>query len=389
MYTVKRPVKRPAFFIFIVASLVLAACGTAVANSNWPGLTAKDNRVYVAYGQQVLAVDIIEQEEVWAYPAEVAAQPLYFSAPSVEGDDVVFGDYGQSGGFISASVTVGIYSRQNTDAGVPPENWTNMTDATDRIIAPPLQVGETVFVGTADNKMLAFKADSGRPIWGEPFEAGHAIWGQPTYDDGVLFVPSMDGALTALDADSGETIWAQLFEGAVAAKPINGQGVVYISSYDKHVHALDKGSGEIVWSAPAEDAVWGGPALSDGIIYFIDLSGHLFAVDAETGSELWTVDTGRLTQATPVIEDGVIYLATVGNVGTKGDEWLGSLIAISAEDGSEIWSESTPVPLYSTPVIVQNTIVVALQSEEALLLVYDLEDGSILWRFVPEAGAEE
>ncbi len=72
----------------------------------------------------------------------------FYAAPSIEGDRVVFGDYGAAGGFFSPSVTVSIYAVENTDSGgTPPELWVDGEKADDKIVAPPLQVGDALYIG--------------------------------------------------------------------------------------------------------------------------------------------------------------------------------------------------------------------------------------------------
>ncbi len=164
------------------------------------------------------------------------------------------------------------------------ELWINTADARDKIVAPPLQVDDQVFVGTADNHILALNAADGSLLW--DYETDHAIWGQPAYRDGVLYVASMDWSVYALDAASGELVWRTELGGALPSSPVLGDDLLYVSSFDGNVHALDLATGKERWAASgAGDWVWGAPALADGTLYFSDIAGNLFAVDAQTGEQ--------------------------------------------------------------------------------------------------------
>ena len=61
----------------------------------------------------------------------------------------------------------------------------------------------------------------------------------------------------------------------------------------------------------------------------------------------------------------------------------GTLTALSTTDGRQLWQQTTPAPLYTTPVVAADTIVVALVSEAALLIGFDLETGSQQWQYLP------
>lgn len=380
LYAAERPRLRPAILVFIVASFFLAACGARVANANWPGLSTDGERAYVAYGPGVIAYDVEAQEQVWSFPEEPGASLQFFAAPSVQDGRVIVGDYGESGGFFSPSLVVSVYALDGDGQGTPEILWTDSDVAQDRIVAPPLQVGDRAFVGTADNFVLALDAVTGDLQW--EFETEHSVWAQPSYKDGVLFVASLDQTVYALDAESGAELWRRQLGGALAGRPVVDSGLVYVASFDNQVHALDVESGEEQWAAPAEDWVWGAPTLADGVVYFADISGNVFAVEADTGNPVWSQQVAGAVQTSPVVVDDVVYVAS-GTVDEEEETEQGTLVALAVADGQELWQENTPAPLYSTPIVVGDSIVVAMQSEAALLMAFGLENGGQQWVFAP------
>lgn len=381
MQRMSRPLRRPALWLLLVATgVLLTACGGRITNTNWAGMSTDGERVYLAFGPRVLAYDPATQSQSWIYPAENGAVQFY-SPPSVEGEQVVFGDYGHAGGFFSPRVTVSVYALENVESGTPRELWINSESATDKIVAPPLQVGEQLFVGTADNHILALNASDGSQIW--DYETEHAIWGQPALRDGTLYVSSMDWSVYALNADTGELIWNTELGGALPSRPILGEDLMYISSYDGNVHALDIATGEPQWAAPAADWVWGAAALDNGTIYYNDIQGNVYAADALTGKQIWTIATGAVIQTTPVVVGDVLYIASQ----TSGETPAGAITAYSTGDGTQVWSQPTSAPLLATPVVIgDDTIVVGSQNTDALLIGFDLATGQELWRYsLPEA----
>jgi outer membrane protein assembly factor BamB len=372
-----RPLTRPALWLLLIAAalILLTGCGGRIADSNWAGLSTDGQRVYLAYGPQVLAFDPATQSQSWIYPPETGG-PAFYAAPSAEESRVIFGDYGQPGGLFSPRVTVSIYALQEGESSGASQLWVNNQDARDKIVSPPLQVGDQVFVGTADNYIMALDATNGSVQW--EYETGHAIWGRPAYRDGTLYVASMDWSVYAFDAENGELLWSTPLGGALASSPTLGEDLLYVSSFDGNVHALDLASGEERWAAPgAEDWIWGAPAVADGSVYFSDIDGSLYAVDAQTGEQQWTKETGAAVQSTPVVVDDVLYIASE----MAGENPTGALTAYDTADGAQLWTEPTSTPLYATPVVVEDTMVVATQDTNALLIGLDLATGQERWRY--------
>jgi outer membrane protein assembly factor BamB len=364
--------------LFMLASLFLVAC-TPLGNESWPGLSTDGEKIYLANGTTVSSYFAADQSLAWTYPAEPQANQLFYAAPSVEGDRVIFGDYGVAGGFFSPGVTVSLHAVENVDdGGAAPVEWTQSADINDKIVAPPLQVGDRVFVGTADNVVLALDADNGQPLWN--FETGHSIWGQPAFRDGVLFVTSMDRNIYALEAETGEVLWQTPFAGAIAAGPVLNDDLVYVSDFDSQVHALDIRTGEDQWTAAANNWIWGAPAYADDVLYYADIEGNVFAVDAMSGTEIWQARTPGAVQTSPVVAEDIVYVASEGE---SSEVPAGALRAFAADDGRELWTTIAPAPLFTTPVIVDDAVIVALQSESAMLMAYDRNTGGQLWTIAP------
>lgn len=376
VYVAKRPAVRSALVFFIIAGLLLAACGGRLAVVNWPGLVADDNVVYVAYGPAVIAYDVAAEEQLWTFPTEGRPGDQFYAAPSVQDDLIVIGDYGTAGGMLSPGVKVSIYALGQREEGTPSTVWVAGEAAKDKIVAAPLQTETQVFVGTADNELLALDKESGELLW--RFPTSHSIWAQPVYQDGIVYLAGMDKNLYAISAETGEEQWRTTLGGSIANRPVIDGDTIYVGSFDKKLHALDLATGDEKWTAAATDWVWASPAVANGVVYYADIKANVYAVSSETGEMQWSkqLDEGdemaARIQATPVVVEDTVYLALIVEIENIES---GLLVALSAEDGEEQWRETTPAPLFTTPVVAGDSIVVALQSTEALLLMFDLEGG--------------
>lgn len=393
LFTTKRPLLRPSILFIFLISWLLTGCAARANTENWPGLTANGSTVYVAYGPAVVAYDAVAQQSQWVFRPENRALHIN-AAPSVQDGRVIFGDYGAAGGMFSPTIIVTVYGLQENGTPAPTTLWTNNAAATDKVIAAPLQVGDTVYVGTADNHLSALDANTGVEKW--RFGTSGPVWATPTYHEGILYITCMDKRVYALDASTGSQLWQTQLEGAISAQAIvdPAEKLVYVGAYNNALHALDMETGNERWRVEATNWIWSAPALVDGVLYFADSSAQVFAVDAASGEKLWQVAINQMNesggvanrveiegaiQASPVVADGVVYIAAEGNAATEE----GLLVALNAETGAEIWQRTTRAPLFTTPVIVDNMIVVAMNSELAVLAAYDRATGTPKWSYVP------
>lgn len=379
MYADKRPLLKPIILFLILASFVLAACSGQVPNVNWPGLSVAGDVVYLAYGTEVLAINAATQSLIWRFPAE-RSTAQYYAAPAVDENGVVIGDFGASNGMFSPKVIVHTFGLAEQPTN-PLTVWEQPGLATDKIVAPPLIVGDRVYLGTADNQLFALDRATGTPLWDAPFSAQSAIWGQPTYADGTLYVASLDGFVYAIDPETGAENGRWETSGAIAGSPIVVGDQIFVGSFDSKLHALDRLQfGVETWAYETPDWVWGAPAVADGVVYFGDLKGNVFALSAADGSLIWQKTVTGPVQTSPIVADNVVYLVSQGDVQAK----TGQVTAFSTDGGAQLWQQSAPASVYTTPVIVGDALVVALQGNADLLLAgFDRASGAQQWTFSP------
>lgn len=367
-------------FLLLIAPLFLAACAGGEASTSWPGLSAADGRVYVAYANQLIAVDGENGQQIWQYNGEGGEQ--FYAAPLVNDGRVIVGDYGTSGGIFSGGrLSVKIHAIEDADSNPPSTAWIAEDQVSGRIFASALQVDDRIFVGTGNNSFVALDANTGNLIW--EVTTGNAIWSRPIFVDGTVFFSSLDKNVYALSADNGELIWSRTLPGASAGSPLYNEetNLLYLGSFSGDLIALDIANGEIVWETPAADWVWGTPTLSDGVIYYTDLSGFVYAVDAVTGDSIWAQSVqvpGSVDSAVLVVDD-LIFVAS-------GDEETlsGSLTALN-KDGEMVWQESIPAQVQTPPVAIDGDPVIVYIPEDQPFEVarFDRTNGNVVWRFSP------
>jgi outer membrane protein assembly factor BamB len=104
-----------------------------------------------------------------------------------------------------------------------------------------------------------------------------------------------------------------------------------------------------------------------------------------TGDQRWQAQVEGAVQTQPLVVDGVVFIASEGESNESSETSAGALTAFDAGNGEVIWRQTTVAPLFTAPVAVDEAVVVALQSESAILSAYDLASGAPLWSIAPPA----
>ena len=369
-----------AVLVFMVMAVFLVAF--TAPSSNWPGLTADGDRVLVAFNSEVIALNVVEQREVWRYAGEEGGVQ-FFAPPSVTAENIVLGDFGTQRSMFSTGLTTAVYKLNNNGDAPPTTNWVNADregGISGRVFAEPLQANDLVYVVTSDNHLVALQSSDGAKVW--DVTAENANWSQPAYGDGLIFVTSTDRNVYALDANEGTLVWQQRLEGSNAAAPILANDKLYVASFDGNLYAFEPTTGDIIWQAVADTALWSTPTYVDGVVYFADLNGRVYAADADTGRELWE----STTQVSGSVQGGVVHNGTHVFVGSANDDNSGGWLAsIDMSDGRVVWESEVPGPVHNTPGIIGESIIVAVAPNGGSLQVieYGTTDGAQQWLYTP------
>lgn len=369
-------IRKPVWFILMAFALFLAAC--TPVSAVWPGITVDGDRVLVAYGSEILALNVRDQREVWRYAGEEGGVQ-FSAAPSVTDESIVLGDFGTQRGLFSTGLTTAVYKLNNNGDAPPTANWVNSDreeGISGRVFAEPLQANDLIYVVTSDNHIVALESETGAKVWDVTSE--NANWSKPIYGDGLVFSASTDRHIYALNANDGSIVWQELLGGSNAGAPLLADGVLYVASFDRNLYALDPQTGERLWQFTADDAIWATPAHVEGIIYLVDLSGRVYAVEAATGEGIWDSNL----RVSGSVQAGVAHNDTHLFVGSaSADNQSGWLAAIDMNDGRLQWENNLPGPVHKTPALVGELVVVAVAPDggDLQVLVFNVESGAQQW----------
>ena len=352
--------KKAILFSVLVGAFLLSACGGGrqLQASSWPGITVKDDTIYVAYQKQVISVQANNGTELNRIPKETEnSTPDVFAPPVfLDENSMLLSTYNNS--FLNVNPVTGT------------ENWTFLNQ--NRFIASPLVTEDAIFLANADHTMYALD-HSGNKLW--TFMADDPLWAKPAFDGEKLYLGSMDHHLYAIDPKNGSEIWASDLGGTTVGTPAIGEdGTLYIGTFESEVYAIDSQSGEIQWRFPTKGWVWAGPTLSGDTLYVTDLAGYLYAVDSASGEALWNFKGDGAAPGAPLVLDSGIYFTTGG----------GTLYAMNM-DGGVRWSqtvEGKDVELFSPAASAGDLIIVGVVNADQLLIAYTT-DGVKQWEYIP------
>ena len=348
--------------LILLASVLLSACSTGASTASWPGLAADKDNAYLANGSFVYAVRLDNGTKLWQYPVDKAGTEEFFSNPVLTSDgQLLVGSSGRDNALYSLDPATGA------------AKWAAPFTASDRWVASPLVVGDTVYAPNNNGTLYALKLATGQLSWSVP--VSHSLWGAPTTDGKLIFVSSLDHYIYAVDPNAHTVKWKQNLGGSIPGSPLVAAdgAALYVGSFARKVYALEAATGAIRWKADLKDWVWNTPALAGDTVYAADISGNLYSLGAPSGKNAWPElkPDGPITGSPVALSNGVAVVTESG-----------SLYAYKP-DGSTLWPAiSIGGKIYTTPVLASDRILVAPMGAQYLLYAVNAKDGSLLpWHF--------
>ncbi|MCP3979405.1 MAG: PQQ-binding-like beta-propeller repeat protein [bacterium] len=239
--------------------------------------------------------------------------------------------------------------------------------AYDYLSSSPTVAHGTVFVGSANGKLYAIDADTGKEKW--QFKTGARIRSTPVIHQERVYVGSWDHHLYALNVEDGKQAWSFDTGGIVQSTPTVGDGRVYVGSRNPKIFALDAANGKKVWEHEHADGSWveSSGVFREGTLYIGSSDSlKLFAFDGASGRVKWTYRTGGWSWGTPSIAGETIY---IGSISASPYYFAGvtlerGLHAVDLGSGERRWRiETGELPGYvtggvmSTPLVVDGEVV--------------------------------
>lgn len=235
------------------------------------------------------------------------------------------------------------------DATTGDEIWVKSLN--DWVELSPIATDKFVYFSTVDGYFYCLDKDTGQEQWVFTPEQREMTtekecdlcdlkFSEPVIKDDVLYVGSRDNNLYAFDAETGKLQWYFPTQGRILEEPIIVGDQIYLGSLDGFIYVLDRNSGKEIrrLSVPGNSqleatdntGVYGIVLVENDTVYAIN--GKLLAIDVQTGQSKW--EYGSLLPQNSIIENGaaldeIIIVATENGV-----------IAVNKSSGEKEWEFS-------------------------------------------------
>lgn len=338
--------------------------------------------------------DLRLELERGALPAAPVSQPLggriakpawtfktvdaIWSSPVVAGRAIYFGNNG------------GIIYSLNARSGKL--DWQYKTGG--RVMGRPTLAGSNLYALSDDGNLYKLNAKSGKLVWqfdthggavardlpGPKSEAYDYQASAATVQNGTVYIGSADKKLYAVDAESGREKWHFETRGIVRSTPAIEGGLVFIGSYDNNVYAVDASTGALRWKFDTLQPVVSSPLVTNGTVYIGSRSSDLFALDAATGKIKWKYFYwSSWVESSARLHKGILYI---------GSSDYQQMFAIDAATGKRIWNTGTDGSSWSSPAVTDKMVYIGVVGVNPYFidhhggfLAVDRATGNIIWRF--------
>ncbi len=316
---------------------------TEASDKRVPPVVTGD-RVFVAAGASMHALDLATGAEVWKYDAGAAI----LAAPAYADGRLYFG--ANSGNIVAL------------DAATGEEAWT--VETARGIYASPVVVGGVVYAASLDRQVMALDAATGARRWA--VHLTDEVRGAPAVSAGLVYLPTADGQVFALDTHDGRTRLQVTLprRSALLHSAVVSDDAIYVAGRMVLLALSLRGTQR--WAMEFDRFVAGAPAMAGRRLYLGLIDGRVIAIDAVRGVKVWSFDFKAPMSKEPTVVGDVVIAGAVG----------GTVCALDAVTGALRWRYLAGPPALAAGVNASFELVApAVYSNGSLYLVWN--DGTL------------
>lgn len=117
----------------------------------------------------------------------------------------------------------------------------------DLLIASPAILGDVLYFGTSEGKVLALDWRQQKALWKYELQQSQEVHSSPAVTDDLVIIGGRDKGVHALDRRSGEKRWIFPTRGSNDNSPVVAGDRVYFGSKDRNVYAVNLADGQEAW----------------------------------------------------------------------------------------------------------------------------------------------
>lgn len=232
------------------------------------------------------------------------------------------------------------FSGHSVDASLKPPLslcWKFKTGG--QILASPIVVNGTVYVGSSDGILYALDAKIWEVKW--TFRVEGSIRNAVVFWNNRIFFSSTDNMIYALSAETGDKIWEYKSQSWVNTSPVASLGQVYFGAYSDKIHVFNAVTGKLIRSVRRGVRIGGteyvcgqgklAPVAAEhqtnqwrnlvpfsqslavsanNVVYIGARDNKIYAIDISSKEQIWAYETDGYIDAVPAISDGMLYVAS-------------------------------------------------------------------------------
>jgi serine/threonine-protein kinase len=203
-------------------------------------------------------------------------------------------------------------------------------DANALIRSTPVIVGDRVYVGTDDGRVVSLSIVDGVDAWIYP-DADRTglgpITGGPAISGDTLACGATDRTIFGLDVSTGKERWRRRIDAPVMARVTTANGLAYFAGETGVVECVQVADGETVWKKRVPGLIRVPVLASASTVYVATSERLLFCFDAQSGDVVWN-NTLRGRPTTSIVATTErVYLGTSD----------GMIQAFSHASGKTVW----------------------------------------------------
>jgi len=219
------------------------------------------------------------------------------------GENIIFGSHDSF-----------LYCLKATDHSVvwkfQTENFVNCSTAIE---------GNYTFIAGCDTKVRVIDIREGKQVYEVPLGEGAYLIASPAVIGNMLYVGTHDGRVVGVDWKEQRVVWTFIDE----AHPLEYRSsaavtdkFVILGGFDKKLHCLDRATGKEVWNYQTRGHVESSPAVVGERVFFGSGDGNVYAVTLNEGKKVWQFRAGRSITASPAVGEKCLVIGTDGPDGT-------------------------------------------------------------------------
>ena len=257
--------------------------------------------------------------------------------------------------------------------------WTASVGKSADYLFKPAVVGDVVYL--ADQKGMLYRIENGKTVW--KVDAGQKLSSGVGANSQMLVVGTAKGAVLAFAADTGKPLWQAQVSSEVLAAPSIGEDGVAVRSGDNRVSLLDARDGTRKWvyqrPMPALSIrATGSPVFADRYLFAGFPGGKLVALSLQNGALVWegTVAQPKGTTELDRVAD-IVAAPAIDGTQICAVAFQGRVACFDmAQGGAMIWSRD----ISSARGLVLDGRYLYLTDDQDVVYGLDRLSGGSLWK---------